>query len=47
MKEAEWELACRDAPANVNVNQIREQWLALSPAYDVNQWVLPLPVWRR
>ncbi len=33
------------APASVNVDDIRCEWLALAPPYDVNRWLLPLPVW--
>jgi coproporphyrinogen III oxidase-like Fe-S oxidoreductase len=33
------------APTGINVAEIRHQWLALSPPYDVNNWLLPLPVW--
>lgn len=35
----------RDAPPTVNVEAIRGEWQALTPAYDVEQWRLPLPLW--
>jgi coproporphyrinogen III oxidase-like Fe-S oxidoreductase len=33
------------APAAVDISTIRQQWLALSPAYAVDKWLLPLPLW--
>ncbi|HUM70624.1 MAG TPA: radical SAM protein, partial [Chloroflexota bacterium] len=45
MKEKLFDEYFADAPTAVNVPQIREQWLALSPPYDVERWLLPLPVW--
>ncbi len=45
MKEQLFQVYFRDAPTAVNVPQIREQWLALTPPYDVDHWLLPLPVW--
>jgi coproporphyrinogen III oxidase-like Fe-S oxidoreductase len=35
----------RAAPADVDVTAIRQQWQSLAPPYDVEQWLLPLPVW--
>ena len=35
------------APGAVDVDAIREQWLAVKPPYDINQWLLPLPLWAR
>ncbi len=35
-----------DAPQDVNMPAILEYWEALSPAYDVGNWLLPLPPWR-
>jgi coproporphyrinogen III oxidase-like Fe-S oxidoreductase len=36
----------RDVERKVDVDSIRAQWMALSPHYDVGNWVLPLPPWR-
>jgi coproporphyrinogen III oxidase-like Fe-S oxidoreductase len=35
------------ASAEVNVEAIREQWLAVTTPYDINQWLLPLPLWAK
>ncbi|MGD2253196.1 MAG: radical SAM protein, partial [Anaerolineales bacterium] len=29
----------------IGIDQIRRQWQALAPAYDLEQWQLPLPLW--
>jgi len=34
-----------DAPSSVDVAAIRRAAQALSPAYDINKWLLPLPLW--
>lgn len=36
-----------NAPEIINTGKIREQWMALAPHYDVEQWQLPLPVWAK
>lgn len=35
------------APPEVDIEAIRDQWLALRPPYQVNRRYLPLPVWAR
>ena len=30
---------------HVDMDIVRSQWLALAPPYDVENWVIPLPVW--
>lgn len=31
----------------VDVDHIRHQWMSLSPPYDVDNWMLPLPLWAK
>lgn len=45
MKEKIFAAYFRSPPTNLNLEPIREQWLALAPPYDVDHWLLPLPVW--
>lgn len=45
MKETRFDEYFRNAPSIVDIADIRRQWLALAPPYDVNHWLLPLPVW--
>jgi coproporphyrinogen III oxidase-like Fe-S oxidoreductase len=35
----------QEAPLSVNVEGVRDEWQSLTPAYDVEQWQLPLPLW--
>lgn len=35
------------APADIEPEAIRQQWLALSTPYDVDNWQLPLPLWAK
>ncbi len=37
----------RNAPPSVDMDFIRQQWLALKSPYDVNHWRLPLPIWKQ
>jgi len=37
----------RSAPAEIDVEAIRREWLALKPSYRVEDRQLPLPVWAR
>ncbi len=34
-----------NAPAGLDIEALRQDWLALHPAYDVGNSVLPLPLW--
>jgi coproporphyrinogen III oxidase-like Fe-S oxidoreductase len=34
-------------PEDIDLAEIRRQWCALAPAYDPEQWQLPLPLWAR
>jgi hypothetical protein len=35
------------APTAINVPAIRDAWIALDGAYDLENWQLPLPLWAR
>jgi len=37
----------RDVPKAINVDVIRNAWLALDNAYDIETWQLPMPLWAR
>lgn len=32
-------------PGDVDVDLVRAQWSSLAPPYDVERWLIPLPVW--
>lgn len=33
--------------SDLDVDQIRKQWKALTPHYDIEEWMLPLPIWAK
>lgn len=35
----------RVVPPEVDLGEIRRQWRALAPPYDVHDWKMPLPIW--
>ncbi len=35
----------RPTPSSIDVEAVRDEWQALAPDYDVNDWRLPLPPW--
>ena len=37
----------RPLPVQVDVQAIREMWLSLDDAYNIEDWQLPLPLWAR
>lgn len=37
----------KELPASVDAEHLYQAWQALSPAYDVDRWQLPLPLWAR
>ena len=47
MLPADFEAFFQDAPAGVDVEAIRAQWQAVKAPYNVEQWLLPLPLWAK
>jgi coproporphyrinogen III oxidase-like Fe-S oxidoreductase len=46
MMDFDFDAFFQTAPLEVNVDAIRQQWQSLGAPYDVERWILPLPVWQ-
>lgn len=45
MNSERYDINLRELSPFINFDAIERRWQALAPPYDVEEWVLPLPVW--